>query len=241
MRWAAAVAEVLVGVSGPVCRMLERQAGRTPVLAVRNGVPVIHPSRRDDGPFTVGTIGHVARTKGTDVFLQAARLVLDALPDVRFEHVGPARIWADEAFDDEVEQLAATPPLREALQMLGRRPAVDELARWSVFVLPSRQEAFPLSTLEAMAAGLPVVASGVGGIPEQIEHLRTGILVPPEDPAVLSAWIVRLREDDELRGRLGAAAREHVRTAFTLEAQARGLAAAYENARAGRPDRRVLG
>jgi glycosyltransferase involved in cell wall biosynthesis len=230
IRWAAAVADVLVGVSAPVSSMLREHAGRTPVLTVHNGVPVADRAHPAGDGFVVGTIGHVARTKGTDVFLEAARLAGAARPALRFEHVGPARLWGDDDYDDRVEALADSPDLRASLRMLGRRPAADALARWSVFVLASRQEAFPLSTLEAMAAGVPVVATAVGGIPEQIEHLETGVLVAPESASELSDWIVRLHDDQELRSRLGAAGRERVREAFPLEVQAEGLEHAYEEA-----------
>jgi glycosyltransferase involved in cell wall biosynthesis len=230
LRWAAAVADVLVGVSEPVSRMLREHAGRTPVLTIHNGVPATRPVLPTEAPFLVGTIGHISRTKGTDVFLEAARLALAVRPELRFEHIGPSRLWGDDDFDAEVERLADSDALRDALRMLGHRPVAEALARWSVFVLASRQEAFPLSTLEAMAAGVPVVASAVGGIPEQIDHLETGILVPPEDPSAISDWIVRLHDDDALRARLAVRARDHVREAFTLQAQAEALARAYEQA-----------
>jgi len=236
IRSAALVSDVLVGVSAPVSSMLRERAGRTPVRTVHNGVPAasdVPPAR--DG-FVVGTIGHVARTKGTDVFLEAARLARAARPALRFEHVGPTRLWGDDEYDDRVEALAVSPELRDSVRMLGHRPAASALARWSVFVLASRQEAFPLSTLEAMAAGVPVVATAVGGVPEQIEHLESGVLVAPERPAEISDWIVRLYDDVELRSRLAAAARERVRKAFRLETQAEGLEHAYEEAigRSGR-------
>jgi glycosyltransferase involved in cell wall biosynthesis len=230
VRWASAVADVLIGVSEPVSQMLRRQAGRTPVRTVHNGIPAVDRPATPDSRFVVGTIGHISRTKGTDVFLEAARLALSERPDLRFEHVGPARLWGDDAFDAEVERLATAPVLCDALRMLGHSPASAALGRWSLFVLSSRLDAFPLSTLEAMAAGVPVVASAVGGIPEQIEHLRTGILVPAEDAAVLSEWIVRLHDDSDLRSRLAASARDHVMRTFTLRAQAEGLGSAYEEA-----------
>jgi glycosyltransferase involved in cell wall biosynthesis len=122
--------------------------------------------------------------------------------------------------------------------MLGARPAEESISRWNVFVLPSRQEAFPLSTLEAMAACLPVIATAVGGIPEQMQHLETGILVPPEDPAAVAEWIVRLHDDPALRADLGRAAREHVQRAFPLHAQAEALDRAYADA-IHRHDRRT--
>jgi glycosyltransferase involved in cell wall biosynthesis len=230
LRWAAAVADVLVGVSRPVSTMLQECAGRTPVLTIHNGVPDTPPTHPPRDRVVVGTIGHVARTKGTDVFLEAARLALLRRPQLRFEHIGPSRIWNDAAFDDRVEALAAAPPLREAVRMLGAQPSSDAIANWNVFVLPSRQEAFPLSTLEAMAAGLPVIATAVGGISEQLQHLETGILVPPEDPGAVAEWIVRLHDDPTLRADLGHAAREHVFRAFPLRAQAEALGRAYTEA-----------
>jgi glycosyltransferase involved in cell wall biosynthesis len=236
IRSAALVSDVLVGVSAPVSSMLREHARRTPVRTVYNGVPAASDVQEARDGFVVGTIGHVARTKGTDVFLEAARLARAARPALRFEHVGPTRLWGDDEYDDRVEALAVSPGLRDAVQMLGHRPAAPALARWSVFVLASRQEAFPLSTLEAMAAGVPVVATAVGGIPEQIEHLESGVLVAPERPSEISDWIVRLYDDLELRSRLAEAGRKRVREAFRLETQAEGLEHAYEEAigRSGR-------
>ena len=111
--------------------------------------------------------------------------------------------------------------------MLGYRPAAEVLPRWSVFVCSSRSEAFPLATLEAMAMGVPVIATTVGGLPEQIDHLENGILVRPDDPEAIAAWLVRLRDDADLRGRLAAAGAERVRREFTLARQAEGLHHAY--------------
>jgi glycosyltransferase involved in cell wall biosynthesis len=239
IRWAAAVADVLVGVSAPVSSMLREHAGRTPVLTIHNGVPAASAAQPADDGFVVGTIGHVARTKGTDVFLEAARLARAARPALRFEHVGPTRLWGDDGYDDHVDALAASPELEGSLRMLGHQPAAPALARWSVFVLASRQEAFPLSTLEAMAAGVPVVATAVGGIPEQIEHLESGVLAAPESASELSDWIVRLYDDHELRSRLAAAGQERVREAFPLEAQAEGLERAYALAISRRRPKRL--
>ncbi|MDQ3993396.1 MAG: glycosyltransferase family 4 protein, partial [Actinomycetota bacterium] len=231
-RWAAAVADVLIGVSTPVSEMLREHAGRTPVVTVHNGVPLAEPSSdaAHDGQFIVGSVGYVSRTKGTDVFLRAAEIVLRSRPDVRFEHVGEPRLWGDDEFDQEVDELAASPALRRAVTLVGRASVTEALARWNIFVLASRQEAFPLSSLEAMAAGLPVVATSVGGLPEQIAHLETGILVPAESPGAIAEWIVRLHDDGRLRSRLGEAARRQVRTNFTLQAQAEGLNEVYEKA-----------
>jgi glycosyltransferase involved in cell wall biosynthesis len=240
VRWAAVGADVLVGVSDAVSVMLREHAGLTPVLTVRNGVPSVERAARPGGGFVVGTVGYVSRTKGTDIFLSAAELALRERPQLRFEHVGQQRLWGDDAFDALIEAAAARSPLRESLRLLGRAPVAEALARWSVFVLPSRMEGFPLSTLEAMAAGLPVIATAVGGLPEQLQHRETGILVAPERPVEVADWIVRLHDDDALRARLGDAARAHVRSSFTVAAQAEGLDRAYDLARRRAGGRRRL-
>jgi glycosyltransferase involved in cell wall biosynthesis len=204
------------------------------VVTVRNGVPGLPTGREELPEFVVGCLGHVSRTKGTDVFLEAAELALRSRPGLRFEHVGPIGLWGDDEFDRRIAERAASAPLSGRLSMRGWQPAEAVLPGWSVLVLPSRQEAFPLITLEAMAAGVPVIATRVGGIPEQIVHLESGLLVPPEDAAAVADWILRLRDDVGLRMRLRAAARSRVKTQFTLGSQAQGLDRAYRAALASR-------
>jgi L-malate glycosyltransferase len=230
LRWASAIADVLVGVSGPVTEMLSAHADRTPVTMIHNGAPAMEARRAPQGSFVIGTVGHVSRTKGTDVFLEAAALALETRPDLRFEHVGPTRPWGDDDFEDQIQAMAKYPALRDSVTMLGHRPALEALVRWSIFVLPSRQEAFPLSTLEAMAVGVPVIATRVGGIPEQIAHLEHGILVPPENPQALAESIIQLHDNEVARSRLAAAGRERVRTEFSIDAQATALRHVYESA-----------
>jgi glycosyltransferase involved in cell wall biosynthesis len=89
----------------------------------------------------------------------------------------------------------------------GDRRLFELLARTSVFVLPSAIDKSPYSILEAMFAGVPVVSTTVGGIPELVVDGVTGLLVPPEDPVALADAIDRLLADDELRTRMGEAGR----------------------------------
>lgn len=234
MTYATAIADVLVGVSEVASAMLRRHAGSTPVLTVRNGVPEAEEARRvDSGTFTIGTVATVSRTKGTDVFLRAAHRALDERPAVRFEHAGAPDLHRDGALDTELDELVAEIP-SNALHMLGYVPAAEVLPRWSVFVCSSRSEAFPLATLEAMALGIPVVATTVGGIPEQIDHLESGILVRPDDPEAIATWLVRLHDDADLRERIGRGGAARVRQEFTLASQAEGLHRAYLTALARR-------
>jgi len=228
IRYAAGIADVLVAVSDAVAQLLRRHAGRTPVFTVRNGVPAATAqAHTGSSPFTVGTVATVSRTKGTDLFLRAARLSLDERPGLRFEHAGSPDLHRDSGFDAELALLASEIPDPNALTMLGYRPAAEVLPRFDVYVCSSRSEAFPLATLEAMALGIPVVAAAVGGIPEQIDHLETGVLVRPDDAEAIATWLVRLHDDPDLRARVGAAGAERVRSDFTIQAQAEGLHRAY--------------
>lgn len=225
--YASAVADVLVGVSEAVSAMLRRYAGSTPVITVPNGVPEKeeHGLAQTD-TFTIGSVATVSRVKGTDVFLRAARLALQQRPGIRFEHVGSADLHRDRGLDADLAQITAEAP-GNAIRRLGYVPSAEVLPGWNVFVCSSRSEAFPLATLEAMALGIPVVATTVGGIPEQIDHLETGILVRPDDPEAIATWLVRLHDDPNLRERLGRAGAERVRREFTLARQAEGLHRAY--------------
>jgi glycosyltransferase involved in cell wall biosynthesis len=227
LRAAAATADVLVVVSVAVAAAVEPHAGDTPVLVAYNGIRAEDVPRERSDSGIVGTIGTVCRVKGTDVYLEAAALARERRPELRFEHIGDSGLDEDASFESRMATLVGKDGVGAAVSMLGRRPAAEGLSRWGIFVLASRQDAFPLAGLEAMAAGVPVIATAVGGLPEQIEHLESGVLVEPDNPRALAEWIVRLHDDRDLRERLSTAAAHRVRDRFTVEGQAAVLHEAY--------------
>jgi glycosyltransferase involved in cell wall biosynthesis len=173
-------------------------------------------------PFVVGTVGPISRNKGSDVFVDAARLAGRERTDIEFRMVGALR--------DRLEPWWGAAVVRRARE-LGIHHAewcdvAEELRRWDAFVLPSRVDAFPGAMLQAMALGLPVIGTRTGGIPEQVDGC--GLLVEAGDPQGLAESIVALAGSSyERRSAMGSAARRRVMENFTVERQAAALDAAY--------------
>ena len=117
---------------------------------------------------------------------------------------------------------------------MARESVGDYLGACDLLVLPSRSEGLPHAVLEAMAFGLPVVASAVGGVPEVVQDGVTGLLVTPEDPRALAGGLERLLSDSELCARYGAAGRAAFeRREHTWDRVARDLEALYARALEG--------
>jgi glycosyltransferase involved in cell wall biosynthesis len=129
--------------------------------------------------------------------------------------------------------------LEPRIHLLGRRSEVPEcLAASDVFVLSSNWEGNPLAVMEAMAAGLPVVGTAVGGVPELVESGQQGILVPPGDCAAFTDAMRILMNDPQKRTAMANAARARATAAFNLERMAQGYETIYRTALAasGRAD-----
>lgn len=165
-------------------------------------------------PENVPLAGVVARlepVKAVDVFLRAAALVAARIPDARFAVAGDGPLRCG------LESLAASLGLAGRVAFLGWvEPVEPLLARLDVCVLPSRSEGLPVVLLEAMALGVPVVASAVGGVPEVVEDGVTGALVPPGDAGALAVAIERFLSDAGARAAAGGAARDRVGESFSL-------------------------
>jgi glycosyltransferase involved in cell wall biosynthesis len=104
------------------------------------------------------------------------------------------------------------------------------LAAFDLYVLPSLWEALPIGILEAMSTGLPVVASQVAGVPEEVDEGRTGLLVPPGDVGALASAIERLVDDEHLRREMGRAGREICHERFSVDRMVDRMEAVYARA-----------
>jgi glycosyltransferase involved in cell wall biosynthesis len=168
-------------------------------------------ARTHDGPV-VCTVANLRPEKGHDVLLHAAAIVLKRMPHARFRLVG------DGPLRQPLGELAASLRIAHAVEFLGHREDVPALLVDSdVCAFPSRTEAFPNGLIEGMAAGLPVVASAVGGILELVDEGRNGLLVPVDDPAALAAGILRLLDDRPTGARLGESARATIESRYSFD------------------------
>jgi glycosyltransferase involved in cell wall biosynthesis len=127
-------------------------------------------------------------------------------------------IGRDDGLGESLRKMAKDHGFADRVKWLGeRRDAQDLLAAADIFVLPSHEEGFSNSLIEAMGCSLPVVATRVGGNIDAVTHDATGLLVTPKEPAALGDALLRLSQDAGLRRRLGAAARARVMADFTIE------------------------
>jgi len=166
---------------------------------------------RGDGPL-LGLVAGLRDQKGLPTLLEALESLAEGGRAPRFVIVGNGPLSA------EVRRRVEGGPLAESTLVVafGGRPE-PYLAALDVFVLPSYWEGMPIAVLEAMAMGLPVVATAVGGTPEAVEQGRTGYVVPPNDPAALAARLDEIATSPETAARMGAAGRQAARERFGVD------------------------
>lgn len=173
------------------------------------------PARRElgvagDGPL-LGAAGRLVWQKGFGDLVAAMPHVLARLPAARLAIAG------DGPLRDTLQTQARAAGVGDRVLLTGFRPdAARFLAALDVLVIPSVREGFPMATLEGMALGLPIVATAIEGIVEQIEADTEGLLVPPGDPAALGRAVARVLEDRGLAERLGQGARRRAVAAFDV-------------------------
>jgi glycosyltransferase involved in cell wall biosynthesis len=170
----------------------------------------------------VGTVGRLVAAKAYEHLLEAFARIRARIPDACLLVVG------DGPQRQELEVRADALGLGQAVKFLGLRDDVRELlAALDVFVLSSIREGLPVALLEAMAAGLAIVVTDVGGMPEVVEDEISGLVVPAGDPGALATAVQRLLSDRDAAAGLGAAAHARARQDYSIDAVARRIEAIY--------------
>ena len=184
---------------------------------------------RDESRPIVLYVGRLAPVKGILPLLEAADIVTQSFEQIRFLLIGP---WQMSKKPEELNLERTNPHEAKNISWLGHL-SWNELPQWyrraAIFVMPSYFESFGISCIEAMAFGLPVVATLAGGLPEVVEDGVTGILVPPGDPQALAGAIIRLLRDPVLRQQMGRTGRERVLTEYTAERVTEQTLAVYHD------------
>jgi glycosyltransferase involved in cell wall biosynthesis len=171
----------------------------------------------------VGSVGSLVGHKGHRYFVEAAAGIARRRPKVKFIILGEGRLRRD------LEGLVRKHGLTDRFFLPGFTPSARKLTRaLDVFVMPSVMEGLGTSLLDAMAAGVPVVASRAGGIPEVVQDGRTGLLTAPGDPQSLASAVERMLDDSSLARRTACIAREEVAREFTVDRMIEKTVDVYE-------------
>lgn len=213
-RWRG-VFDRIIANSETVARTLTA-GGLSPVHVIHNGVPLRAERNALMSPPTISFAGRLSREKGVDVLLRAFSNVRQTIPDARLVIAGDGYMRSEVL--DSVRQLA----LGSSVKLTGHLEQDDlerEVSRAWAHVVPSRPpETFGLSAAEAMMRGTAVIASDVGGLPEVVEHNRTGVLVPHGDPEALATALRRILSDKALAEQMGADGRRRALSHFSQSA-----------------------
>jgi glycosyltransferase involved in cell wall biosynthesis len=188
--------------------LLRHGVARERLVRIPSGVAPLEVDRHG-GTFTLGMVGRFSEEKNHAMLLRAVRRVVElgTTVDVVLVGDGPLR--------PTIEAEIARLDLRHVVKLAGYLSREEFLGRIDALVLCSRIENLPYSVMEAMAAGLPVIATSVGGLPDLVVEGATGYLVASDDDAALADRIVLVAKDVALRRRLGETGREKLRSAFS--------------------------
>ncbi len=238
-RFIAGRASACVAVSADLKRFFCQSTGvpSTSVKVIYNGIETKAFERLAGIPFPIGlpdiekdatilgSVGNLYPVKGHLYLIRALKAILASRPNTHLLVLGRGQMEGSlraEARALGVDAHVHLPGFKE--------DAREWLRCMDVFIMPSLSEGLPLSLLEAMAAGVPVVASEVGGIPEVVRDEESGLLVPPADPAALARKIIGLLENRHLAGEIAEGGKRRVREHFSLDCMVRNYVALYEEA-----------
>ncbi len=231
-----------IALSGEIATYLETGVGVVPARISRiiNGVDTqrFYPDCGSErsalpsgfaplGTRVIGTVGRLELVKDQPNLVRAFIHLMQTVPDARDQL--RLAIIVDGSLRTEIEGLLAAADLRKQVWLAGSRDDVPSLLRsFDLFVLPSRAEGISNTILEAMACGLPVVATAVGGNTELVADGETGRLVPASDSVALATAIRAYVEDSDLLARHGAAGRQRVERQFSMDAMMQAYVDVYD-------------
>jgi glycosyltransferase involved in cell wall biosynthesis len=214
----------VIALSDGWAEFLRGFAPRARVAVLPNSVPLpALPDPALEEPGRILFLGRLEHAKGIDDLLDAVAALAPRFPQLRLVLGGDGDLAhaRRRAADLGIGGLVELPG------WIGPEARDAELARAAVFCLPSHAEGLPMSMLEAMAAGRPVVVTSVGGIPETIRDRDNGLLVPPRDAEALAAALAGVLKDDALRARLAGRARATIEQRYSLAVVGEQLASIY--------------
>lgn len=201
IRWALDISDTILVLSETWLSKISAMTTNGNIKVIPNTVDTsdIRSIRARDSKWNIFTAGRLEKRKGTYDILEIAPFILKEMPDVKFYLAGDGDI-------EKVRRLSREKGIEKSVILLGwldRRGLLDAFMNAAIFLLPSYHEGMPVAILEAMAAGLPVISTRVGGIPEIVEDGVNGFLVNPGEKERLREQILKLLKDRGLRERMG--------------------------------------
>jgi glycosyltransferase involved in cell wall biosynthesis len=224
----------VIAISQSLSAFTEEVAHVRTVEVIPYGLPLGRstPAERcPNGGLRALGVGRLTRQKGFEVAIRAFASVQKHFPQAQLTIAGEGE--ERESLSRLIEEVGLT----DSVTLLGERHDISALMQKAdVLVHPARWEGFGIVLLEAMSAGLPIVASRVGAIPEVVDDEETGLLVPPEDPQALAKAVLRIFRTPALGREFAAAGFSRLRSHFSVEGMAAHTAAVYESSlkRSGR-------
>jgi glycosyltransferase involved in cell wall biosynthesis len=261
MRLIAATATTVIANSSYTAGSMRASAPGAPLEVIHNPVYLerFDPKRIDreqararlrdelgeagSGGLLLGVVGQISPWKGQDTAIEALRLLVEDGVDAHLLLIGSAKFVASSTrFDNEgyvvgLRAAISQARLEDRVSWLGEREDVPDLMRaLDMLLLPSHEEPFGRSLIEAMALGVPVLATNVGGPPEIIEHGREGYLLPPRQPRAWASAIRKIERAPGIGSQMGSAGRRRVEQAFTVERHVAAMLDVYRRAVGSRLD-----
>jgi len=187
------------------------------------------PGDKKKNPFTIGMISRVSPIKGHSYFIQAISRVSREIPNLKVLIVGGVA-KGKEKYKKDLELMVKRLGLTETIRFLGPREDIPEiLSGLNLLVLsPVEQEAFGRAVIEAQAAGVPAIATSVGGVVDIVKDGQTGFLCSPRDPKSLAEKIIKLFRNEDLQNKIAENARRSVEEKFSLDKMAASTVELYE-------------